>query len=554
MRRIIDQPALACSLPDGVRQSRNRVASRRADLRLGGWEDWLLLSASLALSLAGGYVLTSRLGLFPPDAQWYTVQAWSLLTGDVSRLSMFHTPMPPFPTVLQAPLLLVPALRYEGLAAGILSALAGALLCVLLNRMLNRWSMPRLLRYPILLLFALNPIVLFNGGNGSSEMLAALLILLSLQLVSNWYEAENLQSLIQLGFTLGLLSLTRYEALPYVLLLPLLLLFAPSSRKDQTGERAFGVLATCFVPAVSTLGLGALVGLMVESSPQYWVEGERTAPLQLPQLLSDLAAFSPLPQAVSPQNGSILEGVPALGMSPLFALCVALLLLISWRRMDRLSASLIVATAFFPMLYWFAPTLGGAEPPLRGLFLTTVLGVALGGRLYQQARAFEPAKGPLALMVGLALLSASALSTGTTASAMANAPASGNSSAPFVEGLLSANSIASPWQEERSVAGYIQSRDGASSVLVDDFEGYRVLFFSARPELFVTRGTPAFPVTLKAPSGRVDHLLVRDPQLEGVHDLVASRYPALYALGGSGAELVGDWPGAGWRLYRLGSE
>ncbi|MBI3763382.1 MAG: hypothetical protein HY260_16165 [Chloroflexi bacterium] len=117
----------------------------------------------------------------------------------------------------------------------------------------------------------------------------------------------------------------------------------------------------------------------------------------------------------------------------------------------------------------------------------------------------------------------------------------------FVEELLSGQPN-TKWQEEQDLADYI-NKQTTGRVLVDDFEGYRVIFFSGRPERFLTPADSTFNETLHDPAGRVDYIMVSEPILEGQLNAVNKAFPTLYTLGGSWVKL--EKTAFRWKLYQV---
>ncbi|MBI3968553.1 MAG: hypothetical protein HY329_23210 [Chloroflexi bacterium] len=56
---------------------------------------------------------------------------------------------------------------------------------------------------------------------------------------------------------------------------------------------------------------------------------------------------------------------------------------------------------------------------------------------------------------------------------------------------------------------------------------------------------------LRNPFGKVSYILVYRPELETALNRVNRAFPTLYEHGAEWAELRGDWPIQGWRLYEV---
>jgi len=88
---------------------------------------------------------------------------------------------------------------------------------------------------------------------------------------------------------------------------------------------------------------------------------------------------------------------------------------------------------------------------------------------------------------------------------------------------------------------------------MDDFQGYRIVFFTGDPARFVTNADDDFEEILSAPWIGADYVLVPPQRLEGTLNRVNMVHPGLYEYGAPWAELEREWtsPEFGWRLYRV---
>ncbi len=84
---------------------------------------------------------------------------------------------------------------------------------------------------------------------------------------------------------------------------------------------------------------------------------------------------------------------------------------------------------------------------------------------------------------------------------------------------------------------------------MDDFQGYRIIFFSSQPERSITPGDSVFPRFLREPYGNVEYILTSRFALEGTLNQVNIALPNLYPEGGSWVKLEKEvWV---WKLYRV---
>jgi hypothetical protein len=123
-------------------------------------------------------------------------------------------------------------------------------------------------------------------------------------------------------------------------------------------------------------------------------------------------------------------------------------------------------------------------------------------------------------------------------------------SASAVWTWLPSGTSADWWADEREIADYVIVNAGTRRVLLDDWDGYRVIFLAGRSSYFLLPGDPDYVAALQDPRSRVDYVLVRAPGLRGKGP-IEEFHPGIHGLGRSWTTLEVDRPGAGWRLYRV---
>ncbi len=461
-------------------------------------EGWVVFGLSLIFNALGAYLVAVRLNIVVSDVMQRTVQAWLILAGNTMQLPSIDNALP---TMLNLPLVLLEPLREGGIWAGLLTAFCGSLTCSVLNRILSDWNIGRRWRYPMLVLFALNPMILFQSSNGSSEMIFVLLIILSLWLLLTWHRTDALQPMILLGFVTGLAALTRVEALVYaVVLLGIVWLLARQSAYSQR-DRAYALLIAFFTPVIFTVGAWILSDALITNVPLYFIRGANY----------DSAQFD----------------------------------------------------------HWLNAIL------LRDHVLIIPFGFIVAGKIVANVSTNWRRIAPIVSVLVLLALGASTIASGV---AMAKSSEPGEMNDAFLKGLL-AQQPADSWKDEREIASYLREHAGKRRVLVDDPEGYRIIFFTHRPELFITAGDVGFEQVLRSPIGRIDYVLVRTRQLNreagpslnreeierraglslGREEIerraaqVNKQYPRVYVYEGTDSwiSLIRDWPASGWRLYRV---
>ena len=105
-----------------------------------------------------------------------------------------------------------PALSHNDMAGSLVSALAMAGAVYQTSAALREWGVARTPRLTLTAFFALNPMILYYGGNGMSEGLYLFTLIASTRDLLRWMRDGDLRSLAYSAVALGLCYLTRNEA------------------------------------------------------------------------------------------------------------------------------------------------------------------------------------------------------------------------------------------------------------------------------------------------------------------------------------------------------
>ena len=105
-----------------------------------------------------------------------------------------------------------PALSRNNMAGSLVSALAMAGTVYQLRSALREWGLSRIPRLVLTACFALNPMIVFYGGNGMSEGLFLFTLVTSTRYLLRWMRGGDLRSLAYAGVALAFSYLTRNEA------------------------------------------------------------------------------------------------------------------------------------------------------------------------------------------------------------------------------------------------------------------------------------------------------------------------------------------------------
>jgi hypothetical protein len=104
-----------------------------------------------------------------------------------------------------------PVLASHNVAGTTVSALAMTGAVYQLHSLLREWRVPPLPRLVLTAIFAFNPMILYNGGNGMSEALYLFTMLAASRYLSRWLVEGDLPSLVYTAVALGVGYLERSE-------------------------------------------------------------------------------------------------------------------------------------------------------------------------------------------------------------------------------------------------------------------------------------------------------------------------------------------------------
>ncbi|MGI5835405.1 MAG: hypothetical protein ACOX87_02795 [Chloroflexota bacterium] len=481
------------------------------------------------------YLIPLRYKLFETEGMWQSVQSWLVLSGQIFRLSALSTAEPPLPAILQLPLAIWPDFQADGLSGSVISAFSSALACIVLNAIMVHYRIEGKWRVPLLAFFALNPLILYYSGSGSSAAIWILITALAVYLFLSWMRTNDLQPVISLGFVLGLALLIRYDAAVFSLALLIVLCMVAFSKPNHNPERIFGLLFTCAIPIIFVFGIWLVFSLLISFGPYSLVPKEQP---QAVAAASEIAGNVGFRLSFS-ERPSGIDGAswPLLGPFPFFAVGLFLLLFDSLRTQHKVSQALLALSLTFPILWLVKAVLGWGSPTIHDTVLTIPFGFIAMVHLLTRCDAISRKANELRLWAkGLLLLSFGLSTVMTGASVFEWAVPKVNDASANVGSASS--TISEQWENERAIANYLRVFADEHQVLIDENEGYRIIFFTSRPELFLTWGADGFNSALQSPAGNVDYVLVRNPQMTKTPDIISSYYPALYELGAPWAELV----------------
>lgn len=485
------------------------------------------------------YVVVFRLNLFLTDAMARTRSAWQVFFSYEPKLAYIGFIWAPLPTILQLPLVLVPWLRYKGLSGNVVTALCGAGAAMALMLLLRRVEMPNILRWLFVWVFVLNPAIAFYSSNGMSEMVLILCVLLVSYFYIRWHETRG-QWVYLSGCSIAasFAFLARYDAAFFVVILTFAVALQSFIWHSENVHITESTILMFGAPIGYVVFLWILSNWVIMGDPLFFARSTYSNAGQIGYQLTLLPWLLPIKGNLEASLRAGLIQTWTL-FPPFIILSIVMLVIIVWKRpwpwLSLLGVGWSLTLFSIMNLY-----LGQSALFLR-YFITCIpmTFVLVVGILQSITR--------LRWLVSLVLIVFLALSAISSLEAMRNATEWGQWNDVFVQALLEDKPVKA-WADEEELVNYIL-KDTKGRILVDDFQGYRIIFFSGQPERFIVPGDSVFPLFLREPYGNVNYILTSRFALEGTLNQVNIAYPNLYPEGASWVKLEKEiWV---WKLYRV---
>lgn len=509
-------PLVTRPLPPAIELRQERARQRQepelSSLRSRFLEPVLVFAAAFAVY--GGVGIWAAVGLevVLGDAEARLEHAFSVFWNDPSKLAAIGFYWPPLQTLVLLPMAAVKPLAMSLVALPLTSALFGAGLLVVLDRSLISLGIERALRWALVAVFGLNPMIFFYAVNGMAESLYLFFLTLALALFVRWARHPHWHDLplIGLAFAFGVLS--RYEVgvwLPLVLVAVVAILMR---RRADVPQIESAILALV-LPVGYALLLWTFLTWSILGDPLGWLKAlfPRSA-----------GTTSAVPE---PLTGLVLDALEIhLTLFLPAAAVAAVVLTVAVRRRSMvglaLGASLVLnlVTTLLILLRSQSTTFLELRYNMRGMPLVLL---ALGWLLMTLA----PARRRLAGVAAVGLL---VLAIPATAWTMLTNEHVG-AERVFLRALLSLESTGFV-DEQRTMAEFIREHvPGKNRVLTDDAKTFGIALLDGHPARYVDRidvGDETWLELRDHPIGRIDYFLVRrDP---AGPDLIAIRYPGLH--------------------------
>lgn len=517
------------TLPD--RRPRRRLLSNSQ-------ESALLFVIFFAIYAAIGYQLVIVQHVVVTDGLSRLAHAYFAWYNQPPKLAAIGFEWPPLMTMVFLPLAGIRPLATSFAALPLTSAIFGAGLLVILNRTLSTFAMRPLLRYPLVLLFGANPMIVFYATNGMGESVYLFFLTAAIYSLLRWYRNRQAHLLAIAGVAMALGILSRYEVAAFALVVAIGVLLIIAHRGASRVEIS-GSLTLYAAPIAYGLGAWFFFNWLILGDPFFWISRQAGTNISVGRGGQSEAAAGTLEKIPLGEIAGELLSLNA-HLFPLTLLVVPALLVVVVVRRD-LMALLLAALASLNALMTAAFVFNARDLSLLQLrYNMRAMPIALigAGWLFwllrgrvQQTTTWILTAVALAASIPLCWHLMDTYRYQFGEQGFVRAVRTGES----LEGKTLRGGYRFNTGADRAMSDYILAhtirRDG---ILTDDAQTFSVMLASGRPDLFrdrIDKGDRIWHRALRDPYGKVDYILV---SRFGDPDQVRQCYPEI---------LRGDMPG-----------
>jgi hypothetical protein len=449
-------------------------------------------------------------------------RAFLVWHNDPQKLAAIGFFYPPLDTMVFLPSAIVKPLATGLVALPLTSGFFAALTVAMLDRTLARCDMNLLLRIPLLIAFAVNPLWLFYSGNGMSEAVYSAFLAIALYFFVSWYVTAEPRFLIGAGLISAVLVLTRYGFIVWAFLLCVLIGVALARRHARRIEVEGSVIAYA-APVIYVLAIWILFNGLIQGDPFGWISAATSTQAVNSTGVSEIAhlSFNDVAKRLLQLNVAVF---------PLAFLAVpGLVVAFVTQRNDMalwLSSFIVIGIVIMGANALINDREGLLT--LRDCFPMMVTAFVGAGWLF---RSFIGAR----MILWALTLAILILGLFTAWHGMRNYPFQSLEQAytrtlfsgKSQEGTHSIGGYTVGFDPESQMAAWVKQHPlGHDEILTDNSKTFGVILLSGQPPKYflrVDKGDKKFKEILNNPWGKVDYILTTNSPDTG--DITALRYP-----------------------------
>jgi hypothetical protein len=233
--------------------------------------EWNIALVSLLVYLAAGIYMRAGLNYALGDAMARTANARAMVSSRYPGLAPMGFVWMPLPTLLQVPFIIVLGWFGKASYAGVFEgAFCGAAAAYILVRTCKYWGLSDKLTTILVLVYALNPVVIFHQSNGNSEGVFFLCLAMILNGYLSWAHKPSNKSLLIIALALSMATIIRYEAIAFV---PVVAVGVALQRRDRSRLNLMRGIRSAFVvglPSLYAMFLWLLASRLVMGDAFFW--------------------------------------------------------------------------------------------------------------------------------------------------------------------------------------------------------------------------------------------------------------------------------------------
>jgi hypothetical protein len=506
-----------------------RKTRRRTRLSAVGIETLALFGVSFAAYAALGYRIVVQQHVVVFDALSRLAHAYFVWHNQPPKLAAVGFVWPPLSTIVFLPFAAIKPVATSLAALPLTSAVFGAALLCVLNRIFQLAEMSRLQRALLLLAFAVNPLILFYATNGMSEIVYLYFLVAGVYFFFKWYLERVPSSLILAAvcFSAGILS--RYEVITWALVLTGVVVLA-LIRQHVSRTELEGTMIAYLAPISYGVSLWLFFNWLILDDPLFFLRNQAPGGTRRPGEVdaSLTTGGDPIPAA------DVAARIVDLNVQlfPLTVVVLVALVGLFLVRRDLMSftiATLISLNAAFTGILIYVSK---AESYIQLRYNMRAMPLALVGVAWLYLLARDRGRRALVVAGAFAVMVSSLPLTWHTMKTfeiqyMEQAFTRALATWDDQEGTGSRGGYGVGIAAQRDAAERIkQLVDGRNSILTDDAQTFSVMLLTGRPGLFfdrIDRGDQEWLEVLGNPWGRVPYVFVST----GGDDFVRLSYPGI---------------------------
>ena len=546
--------------------SRTRGAPRRLPGIRRPSISTVLFAISFVFYAVVGGVLVLHYGSIVGDAESRVADGWYIFFSRDPHLAAVGFVWAPLPSLLVSPLFLFksvwPVLTQRALAGNITSAAFMAGCVVQLRATLRELGTNRMVRWVLVVAFALNPMIVYYGANGMAEGIQLFFLIVAVRYLLRWLRSGRLASLAYSSVAVAFGYLTRYESLAaagagLAIVTLVAARRAEGSLKQRLQRASMDVIVFGIPPAAAFIGW-AVVSYIITGHAFEYTASQYGNSSQLKVVGGPITAHSigyPVP---------VFGGLQLLSFAPLLPIVFAGACYVCWKRRDDRGLALSVLVAVLGFTYLLLVS-GSAFPWLRFYLPGVALSVLCIAFILTPPPTTKraPTGGPRGRAIALALIAAMLALPGLATTALAmNDPQLGSGERENLAWVIWGHPFNSTQRGERHVVASVRAMAASldarhlrsGSIVADTVTPCisMVLMTSGHPHQFVIPSDRDFHRILQDPPAfRAVYLLVPPTTAYGSLDAVNQAYPSLYNSGGHFARKVWEAHEPGCPAFRL---